>query len=477
MKKLLLFCCVPILGGCAAAIPALHTGAVAVAAQVGAAPVAAAAGAAGVGLGIGVIASDDIRRLAQEAKDTKFGTNSAGTFGAFLQDTQTEIQSLLQAAMRSQREVLVVAGLQSQRAIAGAQAAYKDKLNLKIENIGEQEKKFKADLESVLADLKFGTDLTLRTAGDRAQRVAANLNLPTDKPQLSTLGPIFLFSSLPTQSITLRGNFPGSPARAGVPELSIDGKTYKAFDYDMESLRFSIPIAVFGVAEPQAIVWKKAELVVPWDTPVWNIATSIEKAKFSVVFGLLPHSFGSLTMRHKTAKPRQEEVDRGSDDFLFDASDHDIEENRCLTLTQQELSDGWSIRRGSGKFVLNSQFEGTRFADWKDLGLQSESDRSICWRVKAVLGPAAEGSEPSNKIMWRISARIWREVSDPDIASESIDLAWGSKHSFRYTPGNWGLRYTRIDGTAKELESSDLSNPLVRVFSDVSSVTISVYPF
>jgi hypothetical protein len=479
MKKLLLACCVPILGGCAAAIPALHSGAAAIAAHASAAPVAAAAGASGVGLGIGVIASDDIKRLAREAKDTQFGTQLAGTFGAFLQDSRTEAQSLVQTAMQAQREVLVVAGLQAQRAIARAQAAYRDKLKLKIERLGGQEKKFKTDLESVIADLKSGADSTQKEAGDRAQLIAANLRPSADAPQLASFGPIFLFPFLPTQSVTLRGKFPDSYARSGVPELSIDGKSYKAFEYQPDGLRFSIPTAAFDAAEPQAIVWKRTELIVPWDTPVWNIATSVELEKFGLVIGLLPHSFGSMNMQHKTARLRQEETAKVSDDFLFDASDHDVEENRCLTLTAQELSDGWRIRRGSGAFVLNRQLEGTQNADWKDLGLQNESDRSVCWRALTVHGGsgATESGNASSKIMWRISARIWREVSDPDLASESVDLAWGSKHYFKYAAGTWKLRYSRIGGSTKELESSDLSNPLIKVSSDASSVTISVYPF
>lgn len=477
MKNLLLACCVPMFGGCTAAIPALHSAAVAVAAHASAAPVAVAAGAAGAGLGIGVIAGDDIRRLAQEAMDTRFGTQLAGTFGAFLQDSQTEAHGLVQAAMQAQREVPVVAGLQVQSAIATAQAAYRDKLNLKIERLGDQEKKFKADMESVIADLKSATDSTQKEAGDRAKLVAANLRLTTDVPQLRSFGPVFLFPFLPRQWITLRGSFPDSYARSSVPELSIDGKSYKALAYQADTLQFSVPTAAFEVAEPQAIVWKRAELIVPWDKPVWNITTSGELAKFGVEMGLLPHSFGRMTMEHTIANLRQEEKARVSDDYLFDAGDHDVEENRCLTLTPQELSDGWRIRRGTGAFVLSTRFAGTQNADWKDLGLQSESDRSVCWRALTVHAGATESGNPSSNIIWRISAKIWREVSDPGAASESVDLAWGSQHYFKYAAGTWKLRYSRIGGSVKEVESSDLSNPLIKVNSDASSVMISIYPF
>ena len=241
MKNLFLACAVPMLGGCAGGIPALHSGAVALAAHASAAPIAAAAPAAGVGLGVGIVASDDIKRLAREAQDTQFGTQLAGTYGAMLQDAQTEVQSLVQTAMQQQREVLVVTGLQVQGAITRAQAAYRDKLSLKFERLGDQEKKIAADLASVVADLKSAADSTQKAAGDRAQRIAAGLRLPADAPQLASPGPLFLFSHLRSQRVTTRGRSPDSYAKSSVSELLIDRKSYKAFDYVEVSSRSSPP--------------------------------------------------------------------------------------------------------------------------------------------------------------------------------------------------------------------------------------------
>ena len=80
-------------------------------------------------------------------------------------------------------------------------------------------------------------------------------------------------------------------------------------------------------------------------------------------------------------------------------------------------------------------------------------------------------------MMWRISAGIRREVSEPVFTSENVYLEWGAKHTFKYAAGTWNLRYARIGGSAKELDSSDSSNPLIKINSDASSVTISTYPF
>src|SRR5450631_842411 len=86
--------CLMALGGCAAMIPAMHAGAAAVAAHAAAAPIAAGAAAAGTGVGIGVLISDDVKRAIQSAKEMQIGPQDPGTFGAFLADSHTAVQSL-----------------------------------------------------------------------------------------------------------------------------------------------------------------------------------------------------------------------------------------------------------------------------------------------------------------------------------------------------------------------------------------------
>jgi hypothetical protein len=354
--------CTLALAGCAGAIPALHSGAAAIAAHASAAPVAAAAGAGGLGLGVGVLVSDDLKKLAREARDTQFGTQTAGTLGAFLQDGQTSAQKLVQAAMRIQRDAVIVAGLQAQAALGKAQAAFKDSRNVKIEALAEAESRFKAAMDSVMTDVASPADATVKAAGDRAREAAARIRLAPDVPQVRSLGPIYLFPFLPTQSITVRGAFPSAYSGDIVPELSVNGKTYKAYDYQADSLRFSIPTADFDAAEPRETAWVTAELLVPWNRPVLNIATSTEVAAFSMAIGVLTQSFG-------------------------------------------------------------------------------------------------------------------RMVVERDAASESVDLAWGSKHTFKIAAGAWKLRYVRIGSAPRELASADTSNPLINIQPDGSNLTVSVYPF
>jgi hypothetical protein len=470
--------CLMALGGCAAMIPAMHAGAAAVAAHAAAAPIAAGAAAAGASVGIGVLISDDVKRAIQAAKEMQIGPQDPGTFGAFLADSHSGVQNLVQKAMQSQREVLVVAGVQVRAAIAKAAAAYRPSLKTKTDALGEPEKKFMAEMESVLADLNSGADASQKAAGDRAQAMADKLRLATDAPQLKTIGPIFLFSSLPTQSIKLRGNFPPSYARTSIPELLVNGKSYKAYDFQADTLTFLIRTAELDAAESQDIAWRSAELVVPWDRPVFNIATAGERAIFGIELGVLPHSFGRMVMEHKITRLRQEEKARYSEDFLLDSSSQDVEETRCLALTPQELSDGWKIRPGSAAFVLHTRIAGEQNVDWKDLGIQSESEHSTCWRARTIHGGGSPTTDSvGGKIVWRIAAKIRRDVNEPSIASQGVDLAWGSRHVFNHAAGTWKLRYSRNGSSFTEAESADLSNPFIRINSDGAGVMVSIYPF
>jgi hypothetical protein len=368
MKSFFVACLSLCLGGCAAMIPTLHAGAAALAAHAAAAPIATAALAAGAGLGVGVIASDHIRKLAQEGQDEVLQAYPAGTFGAFLQDRLAEVKQLATAAMSGQREGFVVAGLKTQGALENALSAYAGRLGLKMASLEENEQKFVTEMQEIMADLRSEGDLKHRYAGDRARTLAASLPAASGRPRLSPNGPIWLFPFLPSQSFTVSGSFPAGYEASRLPELVLNGKRFPAFNYQADSLQFHIPTAEFAAPEPKTIVWRNAQLEVPL---AGQPAYAAGSAKFDLQMALLPHSFGYMTVEHQ---------------------------------------------RGGLK-------------------------------------------------------------TDPDWSTQSIDLAWGSKHHFRFASGTWKLRYFRTGGGVKEVSSSDISDPLIAIRSDAGSVRVSVYPF
>lgn len=459
----------PALAGCASAIPALHSGAAAIAAHASAAPVAAAAGAAGVGLGLGVIASDDIRKLAREVRDTSYGNPSPGTFGAYLQEGQKATLALVDSAMKAQSDTQVAAGMQTHAVIARAQAAFRDSRHTRVEALSGAAAGFKAVMDGVLADLGSVSDPVVKAAGDRAQAAGGQLRLASGIPQIRAAGAVYLFTSIPSQLINVSGVFPESYPRESVPELALNGKVYRAIETRRDNLRFFVPIADFEAAEPSETVWRLAELTVPWNRQVVDFTTFTDVSKFNVAIGVLPHSFGTLEMESPVIRLRSEERSRLSDAYAFSSESDRAESSRCLSLNAQEVSEGWRLRAGSGS-VASEPAAGT---EWKDLGVQSESEREICWKVRAL---QEEGATSRAVPAWRISARMFREIRETDTVRERVDLPWGGKHAFKVA-GPWKLRFARNGSTAREIAAQEVSDPLLKVQSEGSTVRVSVFPF
>lgn len=463
-----LMACLPVLAGCASAIPALHSGAAALAAHASAAPVAAA-GAAGVGLGVGVVVSDDIKKLAREARDTSYGTPSPGTLGAYLQESQKTTVALVESAMKNQRDAQVSAGMQVHAVLARVQAAFRDSRHTKVEALAEPAAGVKGAMDSVLADLASASDKAVTAAGERARAVGVQVRLAPTVPQIRTSGAVYLFPSLPSQLITVGGVFPDEYPRDSPPELALNGKVYRAIETRRDSLRFYVPLADFDAPEPEQTVWRLADLTVPWNRQIVDLTSLTDVAKFSVAIGVLPHSFGSIEMESTVVSIRTEERVRVSEPFAFPESADKAETSRCLSLSAREISEDWRIRSGSGSVSPESAQD----ADWEDLGVQSWSDRETCWKVRAL----QQASDPPRAVAsWRISVRMTRDVRETGTARERVDLPWGGRHAFKVA-GPWMLRRIHNDGTAREIVVQDLSDPLLNIRSEGATVRVSVYPF
>lgn len=463
------------LSGCAAMIPAAHTAAAAVAAHTGAATLAVGAGAGAVT----VLAAPGLYKTLKRDQGSEDAAQEPGTLGAFLATSQAEVRVLVQRAKQAQREVLVVAGVRAQNALARGRATFKDSLSLSTSALGEQENKLKSELEPLISNLYSPVDMTVKDAGERAQAIAYRLRPPSAAPLLNASGPIFLFSSIPFQSITVRGNLPSSYTGGAVPQLSIDGKSYKAFEYGSDRLGFNVPTTDLDAADPGQIIWKTGVIGIPW-VPSSNFFSTPAIEQLEVELAILPGSFGRMSMEHAITTVKTEEKIQISREFLLDAGSTEATNRQCLVVTPQELADGWRIKPGTSAFVPSAGQAGSQNMGGWIIRLVSETEQAACWSAgtfHAADAPASQTAAPGGLTNWKISSTIWREVKDSGTTQENVDLAWGSQHHFKYPAGTWKLRYSRTGSGEKELTSADASQPLIRVSSDASGVAVSIYPF
>ena len=465
--------CVLLLNGCAALIPAAHTAAAALAANSGAVAVAAGVGA-GVVTGL---AAPEIRKALAGDKAAEGAAQESGTLGAFLATSQAEVRNLVQRARDSQRDALAVAGIRVQSAMARGRTVFKDSLS--SSPLGEQEKRFKSDMEWLVANLYSPADSIVKDAGERAQAMANRLRPAGAMPVLNAGGPVYLFASLPYQSVSISGRFPVSYVGQAVPQLSIGGVSYRAFDYGADSLRFNIPTADLNVADAKQIVWKSAVLSVPWSQPS-NFFSAPEMEQMNVELAVLPDYFGRMSIERTVSTLRKEEKTRFSSDFRLGATTAETASRQCLELTPEELSNGWRIQPGSSAFVPSAGSAGSPGMGELKLSLVSENEKAACWSVSTAntqTTPANESAASVALSSWRISSLIGRDVKESGSARETVDLAWGSQHFFRYPAGSWTLRYSRTGSAERELSAADASQPLIRVSTDATGFAVSIYPF
>lgn len=447
------------LSGCAAVTAAAAAHPALIAAAVDAAPLVLAVGGIGA-LGIAGIAGYESE------------TSEPGTLGALLRERQATAAAAAEAAMRAQSETKVAAALQAQRYAARARVAHRATLGSKPEAAGAVETGVLAELDSALGAIVKGTEAAAKEAGAQAQLSADKLVLPPQVPQVNSYGPVYLFSFLPFQTVTIRGRFPPAYPPGQEPALTVDGKTYKAFTYDSQSLSFSLPGDAFAGDGTGGVVWRKADLTIPWDAPRFD---SFGRAGVEnpVVLGVLPQSAGRLTIEHRIEETRREEVERSTDTFSVDAGAGDVEQTACLTVSPKDRSEGWALKPGSAMLM---QVSGPRSGSgWESSLRKSQDADSVCWHMRL----RDEGGAPAAEVgsAWKITAVLARETRQPRVETESFDVAWGSSRSFGFVLGSWSLRYAKFGGAPKVLDGAGRASPFIKVESDSRGVKVSAFPF
>ena len=444
-----LVCCQISLPGCAtvAAVAAAHP--VAIAAVVEILPIAAVMG------GIGLIG---LAGIVGEQPDS----HAPGTLGAWLKERQTTSESAASGAMAAQREVSVAAVLQVQRAIARARIAMRDRLAARVETLDAGTRETLSEIDSAIAALPSAEPRAAKQTGDRIQLVADSLGVPAQVPQVRSFGPVYLFSFLPFQTLTVRGNFPAQYPQGEVPKLTVNDRVFKAYTYDTQSIGLSLPADSLSPAA-QGVAWSRADLAIPWEAPRFDSFARQGFGNF-VVIGMLPHSPGRMTIDHQVEITRSEEVARTSDALTLSAEAGESEQAACLTLTPADIAAGWKFKAGSVAPVFAAQSGGAL----KDHGKISEDERSACWRVEL---------NSAERLVWRLTAVLRRDVRETRTESEAFDLAWGGSRVFNFPAGSWKVRYAKYGGAEVVFGATDLTSPLFRVEGNARSVKVSAYPF
>jgi hypothetical protein len=257
--------------------------------------------------------------------------------------------------------------------------------------------------------------------------------------------------------------------------LTIGNQTINASGFGTTFMTFNVARTLCGPATANVVESCSATLNVPWDASRWyNVfGRNVAHGVFKLELGVLPLSPGKLTLAHQTTAKQHEDLVRPSDVFTFDSSNDDIEENRSLRLTGDEVAAGWRIVPNSARFDLVEHIEGVEGHDWYNMGYQGGSDAEVIWRARTERKHAGS----SGKIRWRIVCHIARDVTTMPTVNEDVTLTWALARSFDYPAGKWKATWRRFDGASRDITKTDIDSSYLQIIATGDSFRLTTFGF
>ena len=154
-------------------------------------------------------------------------------------------------------------------------------------------------LQSIVDDFQRDAAATAKDVQGRAQTMVNTLPLANGQPQVASWSSAFRDSKDPLVTITMTGNFTQAQQKGMSPKLELGGRTFAPETTGgantTQQLSFVIPGPSFGSPVAGAVNPVTATLTVPYHSAIFKIDKT---ARFSLLFGILPDSPGTLSLRH-----------------------------------------------------------------------------------------------------------------------------------------------------------------------------------
>jgi len=397
-----------------------------------------------------------------------------GTFGFALQASLNKVQDVIRQAQAAGNDLLISAGVQAQNAIVGAQCAYEKSLGQTKDALDDSTRKAWTDIDNLVQQLEKKGSQDVKDALTQAQTIVNVLPFANKRPVLSSFGPHFLVPGNDSYVLHLDGNFPFTSDGKTFPTVVVEGnegKQLQSSTFTTTGIEVTIPLSFVGDAKNDRLVAKNMTIDIPWNN-TWG---RTGHAVFKLSLALLPLTPGTAVVTHNTKSSHPEQADRRSGVFDFDSHANDIEENRELHLSEEDITAGWRVVPHSGYFIMVEHREGDEGHDWYNKGLQTENDTTVVWRARTEHKAGPFGTGHSGKIKWQIGCKVARTVTTNGTADETVPLQWGMSKILDYPAGSWKAVWKRYDKASPEFNSTNLENALFQISATGDSFTIKTF--
>jgi hypothetical protein len=390
----------------------------------------------------------------------------ANTFGSLLNDVFDRANQLIQQAQTSGLLLEINGGAQVQNLVITARDAFKDDLNIAVNDMSAQQQQLISELNGSLNKVQAGVaDMTAALT-----QIALILPLSNKFPQLTKYKGTIVAPNKGPATVRLSGVFLDIPTEGYDASIKLNGKIFHAISKTTQQLEFSIPDSIFKFGRDHigyipfdiGIDYKKKGFFLPGK----------EVATFKLFFVLLPETFGTYSLEttetidttlfeEKTCGPYTWNTHNNNDDGV---------PKGCT------MEDGWICDVNSVHPINFRGEEGRMNVDWFNRGNVS-SPTAAMWDYLATTKHGFRGNYGGLTIDLAFK-RYKRTQVKHVVTTTEQPLNWGDEKVLSYDPGGqWKLIFTQFDKTKKEIASADQPSPYVRVTSAGSRIEIKLAPF
>ena len=388
------------------------------------------------------------------------------TLGLILNQLLDRVQQLVQQFQNAGLILEVNGGAQIENLIDQTQAALKDVLNTAASDLSAQQQQLVSGLTGLIDDLqkKVIDDLT-----SKLQTIANTLPIANNFPQVAQLtGNIVAPNIAGDITVTVTGNFVDIGEQDYDAYLAFGSNEITNSSKQTNMISFTVPQSAFSFA-PDKVGYVGASITIPYKvSEVLGLIHRKEFATFDIIIIVLPPSPGTYDLQTSKLGDVRQQVPATCGGLIWDSSDDDQD-----MVQGCNMSDGWQCIRETVSYSF-SRREGDQGSDWFDLGNVS-TPTYVGWHFKT----EHHGLGTSGKLTVNLNYQKWKNVPQTQTTDTgNLALNWGDSKILTIDPtASWKITYHQFNGVTKEYNTSDSSNPYIRIITAGNQVSISALPY